>query len=164
MAGPADAIYHSHNLLGTLVSNTPWIGEDLLSKSIGNTPFTKVFSAIAKLATTDPLDSRAAKDLEEMARLGLLPERYGSETFSKKFAEQTGAELKRPFLSWGPTLYGPKGIDIRSRLIMYRTAKAMNSDATLLQLYKFSNQLGIYTRALQGSIERAVKSTGLSPF
>jgi hypothetical protein len=162
LAGPADAVFHSHNLLGTLVANTPFVGRDLVSKTVGNTPFTKIFTSIAQLALADPMGKEAAVDLRDMAKLGILPERFGSETFSEKFAEQTGA--KHVKYSFGPLLYGPKGIDVRARLVMYRTAKEMNPKASPSELHMFVNQLGNYTTALQGSLERGVKSTGLSPF
>jgi hypothetical protein len=110
------------------------------------------------------MSKESALDLQDMAKLGILPERYAHETFSKKFAEQTGAQHTNVLHGFGPLLYGPKGIDVRARLVMYRTAKEMNPNATPLALYKFVNQLGNYTSALQGTLERGVKATGLSPF
>ncbi|MGI9070095.1 MAG: hypothetical protein ACR2JB_01885 [Bryobacteraceae bacterium] len=66
------------------------------------------------------MSDTAAGELQDMARLGVLPERFAHETFSKKFAEQTGAEHKNILQGFGPLLYGPKGIDVRARLVMYR--------------------------------------------
>jgi N12 class adenine-specific DNA methylase/adenine-specific DNA methylase len=165
LAGPADAVYHAHNLIGALVGNTPFLGTDFASQTIGNTPFTKTFTAIVKMVLSDPMGDEATGDLMEMAKLGLLPERFGRETYSKKYAEETGAERKRPYLlQFGPTLYGPKGLDVRARLVMYRAAKAINPQATGQEMFAFVNQLGNYTESLQGHVERALKSTGLSPF
>jgi hypothetical protein len=48
--------------------------------------------------------------------------------------------------------------------MMYRLAKEINPNAAPLDLYKFVNQMGNYTESLQGSVERAMKSTGFSPF
>ena len=67
-------------------------------------------------------------------------------------------------LSFGPLLYGPKGLDVRARLVMYRIAKEANPDATPLEMYKFVSQLGNYTRELQSEVERSAKGTGLAPF
>lgn len=163
LAGPAEAVIHSHNLLGTLVANTPFLGNDLASKTIGNTPVTKIITAIAKIAAVDPMDERATRDLRDMAKLGLLPERFGQETYSQHFANITGAEKKTPGLQWGPILYGPKGIDVRARLVMYRLALQLGPSSPL-EVYKFVNQLGNYTEALQGHLERQLKRTGFSRF
>jgi hypothetical protein len=162
LAGPTDAVIHSANLTGTLVANTPFLGESLAGKIAGSLPFTKRAAAMFHILRTDPTTEEAAQEIVEMAKLGLVPEKFASETYSRKFAEQTGAELKR--FSFGPTLYGPKGIDIRARLVMYRLAKAINPGMTPKEAYLFVNQLGNYTRALQGVIERNLKETGFSPF
>jgi ddrB-like ParB superfamily domain len=154
--GPTDISAHANNLLGTLVANTPFVGRSFLSL-----PFMKRFTATVKILSTDPATPEAAGDLTAMARLGLLPDRYASETWSKKAAEQLGAH--RTF-TLGPLLYGPKGLDVRARLVMYRLAKELNPDATPLQMYKFVNQLGNYTRQLQSEIERSAKASGMAPF
>ena len=95
----------------------------------------------------------------DMAALGLLPEKYGAVASKwlksgRQYAELTGADTEWGF---GPFLYGPKGVDIRARLVMYRLAKQMNPGASKLEMYHFVNQLGYYTRALQGSVERSAK-------
>ena len=155
-SGPTDISAHANNLLGTLVANTPFVGRSFLSL-----PFMKRFTATVKILATDPTTPEAAGDLTEMARLGVLPDRYASETFSSKAAEQLGAH--RTF-TLGPLLYGPKGLDVRARLVMYRLAKELNPEATPLQMYRFVNQLGNYTRQLQSEIERSAKASGMSPF
>ena len=66
--------------------------------------------------------------------------------------------------NFGTFLYGPNGIDIRARLVMYRLAKAINPDARPKEMYLFVNQLGNYTRSLQGKVERSLKDSGWSPF
>jgi hypothetical protein len=183
LAGPLDAVIHSANLMGTLVANTPFLGESLAGKVAGSLPFTKRAAALFHILSVDPSDDAAAKDIIEMAGLGVVPEKFASETYSRKFAEQTGAELKR--FSFGPTLYGPKGIDIRARLVMYRLARALlygpaeidrrdsetrTDTRTSMrpqdrqQLYLVVNQLGNYNRALAGSIERSLKASSFSPF
>jgi hypothetical protein len=166
LAGPLDAVIHSANLIGTLVANTPFLGASIAAKGLGNFPFTKRIAAMIHLMATDPSSEDSAEDILEMSKLGLLPERYGGSASawfpsSRHYAEQTGAELSRGF---GPFLYGPRGIDIRARLVMYRTAKAINPNARPQELYLFVNQLGNYTRALQGSVERLLKEGGWSPF
>lgn len=161
ISGPADFVFHSSNLFGTLVANTPFLGHSLLGKA-GSAPILKKFVAIGKVLATDPTTEESARDLQEMAKLGILPDRYGSETYSKKFAELTGAQLHR--LSAGPMLYGPKGVDVRARLVMYRLAKSINPDATGPELHLFVNQLGTYVDALQSQLVRGARKSGLAPF
>ena len=161
LAGPSDMVFHATNLLGTLVANTPYLGDSLGAKTVGNTPFTKIFTAIVKMANTDPMNAAAVPDLMQMAQAGVLPDRYGSVTYSRKFAEQTGAELKR--FSPSPILYGPKGLDARARLLMWRLSKELAPNATVAERAQFTNQLGNYVSALQGPIERALKSS-VAPF
>jgi len=166
LAGPTDFVFHSSNLIGTLVARTPFLGESLVSKVAENTvPFVKRAVAMLQLWQTDPSTDEAAADLIAMAKLGLLPERFASVTYSRKFAEQTGAEWQRfKGYNWGPTLYGPHGIDVRARLLMYRLQKRIDPGATPTEQYLFVNQLGNYTRVLQGDWERSLKDTLFSPF
>jgi hypothetical protein len=161
LAGPTDLVIHGSNLIGTLVARTPFLGTSLADKAV-SVPFVKRVAATLKVAWTDPATPAAAHEIAQMAELGLVPERFGHETYSKQYAGQTGAEVNRHSL--GPMLYGPKGIDIRARLYMYRLAKAINPAATPQELYLYVNQLGNYTRALQGTIERSAKNSMWSPF
>jgi hypothetical protein len=161
ISGPADFVWHSSNLFGALVANTPFLGDSLIGKT-ASLPVLKRFAAIVKVIATDPTTEQAAGELQEMAKLGILPDRFGSETYSRKYAEQTGAELKR--FTMGPMLYGPKGIDVRARLVMYRLAKQINPEASGPQLHMFVNQLGTYVHALDSELVRGAKESGLSPF
>jgi hypoxanthine-guanine phosphoribosyltransferase/ribosomal protein S18 acetylase RimI-like enzyme len=162
MAGPLDAVFHTQNVLGSMVSGTPFVGRGILGKTIGNLPVTKLLTTIAEIIRTDPNTPESLAELMDMARNGELPSKYGQVTYSKKFAEETGA--KRQLLTFGPLLYGPSGIDVRARLLMRRIAREINPDATPEEIFKFSAQLGIYNRALSGAIERSVKDVGMSPF
>ncbi len=163
LAGPTDLVYHASNLVGTMVANTPFLGSSIKKPGVAlaNLPFTKLVTAVVKILATDPSSESAAADLQTMAGLGLIPERFASVTYSKRFAENTGAAQSR---SLAPLLYGPKGLDVRARLALYRVAKSINPKLEPLQAYHFVNQLGNYTAALQGSVERATKGSGLAPF
>jgi N12 class adenine-specific DNA methylase len=161
ISGPADFVFHSANLFGTLVANTPFLGTSFLDKSL-SLPLLKRFTAIVKVATMEPEDAEAAVDLQAMSKLGMLPDRYASETYSRPFSELTGAKLARYSLS--PFLSGPRGVDVRARLVMYRLAKEINPAAGGPDLHMFVNQLGNYVDALQGQLERSAKHVGLSPF
>ena len=161
LTGVAEPIFHASNLLGTLIANTPFL-ENSVGGKLMSAPFVKKFGAIYQIAKTDPSTEEAANDLIEMSKLGLIPTKYGSLTFNRKTAEEMGSKLKR--FSLAPILFGPKGIDIRARLVMYRLAKSINPDATPQETYHFVNQLGNYVPALQSEMERAMKRTGFSPF
>lgn len=161
MAGPLDAVFHTNNVIGALVAGTPWTGTDLLSKTIGNTPATKMVAALVNIIRTDPLDERGLEELQELAKLGILPDRWGSVAFRRSFAREIGAKW-RP--SFAPVLYGAKGLDARARLLMYRIAKQMNPNASNDELIQFIGQMGVYNRAMQSEIERWLKRWGVSPF
>lgn len=173
LIGPMDLMFHGTNILGTLVANTPFIAKSLEGHGpaakvalVGfniatNLPFSKWLTAIVTILRTDPTTAEGVKDLMEMANLGLIPPRFGSKTYSKRYAEATGA--KRTFGS-GPLLYGPKGLDVRARLAMWRFAKQINPDASPQQLFDFVSQLGIYNRELESQVERWAKATRLAPF
>ncbi len=169
LAGPADFVFHSSNVLGALVANTPFLANTLVGKA-ASVPFIKRFAAMFYVIATDPTTAEAAAEIIEMAKVGALPDRYASVTYSKRIAEEIGAEHvkfvegKFPFLNFAPTLYGPHGLDVRARLLMWRLAKSLNPGATPQELYHFVNQLGNYVPDLQGEVERALKASGWSPF
>ncbi len=162
LAGPADAVFHTSNILGSLVANTPFLDDSMIGKLL-SLPVVKRAYSIVKVLQAKPTTPEAAAELIEMAKIGIVPDRYASVTYSKRVAEELGAELKY-FPVMAPILYGPAGIDIRARLVMYRVAKAINPNATAKELYLFVNQLGNYVPALQGEVERALKKSGWSPF
>ncbi len=179
LIGPLDLTWHSFNLIGTLIANTPFVNSSLLGMTIGNLPFSKIFTSIIgnlpfskiftsiiEIARTNPNTEESIKDLIEMANIGLIPPRYGSVASAwrrggRKYAERTGN--KTSFFG-GPLLYGPMGLDIRARLVLYRAAKLMNPGATPAQLFKFVSKLGVYNRELESGIERFWKGTRLAPF
>ena len=162
LVGVAEMAYHSAGLVGTLVSNTPFLGSGVMDKLLSTTPFTKRIASVFKLMATDPTDEESLQALKEMSQIGALPAKSGKVTWNKRYAELTGAKLDRSSL--GPMLYGPKGLDTRARVLMWQVAKAVNPDAAPLELYHFINQLGNYTPELQSEIERAVKGSGFAPF
>jgi hypothetical protein len=191
MAGLLDASAHSANLIGGLVMKTPYIpvrllgGQSVAAKVVnggatvaGNLPPVKILTAmietIRAAATTGT--EEAGRELGELARLGALPEKAGSETYSKEYAATTGAHRA---YSMGPFLHGPHGVDPGARLVMYRIAKQMLgihrpiygtdgrlaiSDAQANDLYHMVAALGQYHRELMGSLERGAKESNIAPF
>jgi hypothetical protein len=162
ISGPVDAVFHSSNLFGTLVANTPFLGHSILGKA-ASIPVIKRFAAIAMVLATDPATEENVAHLQAMSKLGVLPDRFGSETYSRKYAEITGSHLKTwhgiPY-SAGPVLFGPKGIDVRARLLMYRIAKEINPAIEGPELHLMVNQLGIYADALQAKMIRGGRRAG----
>jgi len=162
LQGPADMTFHSANLVGALIANTPFLSSSLGGMLASSNILTKKFQALGMLATTDPTKEEAVQAFQEMADAGALPTRYASVTYSKELAKLTGAKLVRYSLS--PMLYGPKGIDARARYIMWRVAKAINPNVSPQELNEFVNQLGNYTPALWSDLEKHVKAFPFSPF
>jgi hypothetical protein len=171
MAGPLDAAAHTANMIGAVVAGTPYAGTGLLSKTVGNTPATKLLASVVNLLRTDVWDEQAVRDIEEMTALGVIPTRYASvasglTSRGRDFAAKTGAEKK--YVSLAPLIYGPAGIDIRARLLLYRISQEMDRATgkamTARERTRFINQLGNYTYELQGDVERFLKKHSISPF
>lgn len=162
LTGPALAVIDSANIFGVLVSNTPYLGKTLAEKGL-SLPLVKRFGALLAAGRTDPLTDEASQDLLAMADVAALPEKTMSVTWSKRLADVTGAKLA-PWYDFSPLLYGPKGLDIRARLRLWRIAKAAWPDATPQELHHYVNRIGNYTSAMQGTWERSLKKSGISPF
>ena len=77
LAGPLDAVIHSANLIGTLVANTPFLGQRLGGKVAGSNPATKRIAALFQVAMTDPSTEESAADIQEMANWGSCPRNSG---------------------------------------------------------------------------------------
>lgn len=161
MAGPLDAIFHSANVVGTVIGATPYVGTDIISRTVGNTPATKWLTTLVQLARNNPEKVDPAM-LMEMADAGVIPNRYGRETYSKRLAAQLAAERVR--FKLGPMISGPKGIDIRARIAMWKIGKHINPSATNAEMAEFVNQLGIYNKALESQLARNLKRSQIAPF
>jgi len=161
MAGPMLARMHGQNIVGALISETPYLGESLAAKGVSMLPFAKRLAANVALLRTDTGSEAALRDFQTMAKEGALPSKEFSATYSKDLAEQTGAKKVTPF-SLQPYLYGPNGLDARARLLMFRSATDMG--LTGQARADFVNRLGAYNKALKGSIERTFGGSGVSPF
>lgn len=172
--GPLELIFHMNGVLGALYANTPFLGDSLPSKVL-SAPIAKWFDirrrmygdlVAGKLGLwNDPLNPSApenVKKLLEMSKAGALPSRSGKVTYSKTYAEETGAKLERA--SFGPALYGPHGLDARARVLMYDIWKAAYPKGDVESLHHFVNQIGNYIPELQGEIEKWFKHVGLGPF
>jgi DNA polymerase-3 subunit beta len=161
--GPTLAIIDSHNILSTLTANTPFLGGTLAEKGL-SAPLLKRFSAAVMLARqVEPLNEQAFDDLIHMAKIGVLPAKYGAKTWSSEIAGMSGAQ-KAKWWDSSPFLYGPAGVDVRGRLKMYRIARALNPDISDEKLHDIINQIGTYIPGLQTAVERFLKKSGLAPF
>jgi hypothetical protein len=160
IAGPADAEFHSLNLLGTLAWNSPFLLPAIVSKAF-TVPFSQLTNELRKMLDTDSLSQHNVPALMRLARIGALSDRFGSETYSQRYAEQMGAERH---MTSGPWLYGPKGVDVRARIAMHNIATAINPDISDHDLHMWVNQLGTYSAPLQSGIVRWIKKTRMGPF
>ena len=193
LGGPFEAAFHSANLIGGIVNGTPWAGKDVISKTIGNTPMTKIFTGILNVITQDVSSEKAITHLEDMAKIGLFGDRVGGiaynwpkwaardiTVFGKKFkplgiisgeqAREAGmttipfADKFHPFGNFAPILYGRRGIDLKARMLMDDICLQINPSATSEQRREFSYQLGNYVKDAQGKLASIIKRNGLSPF
>lgn len=183
LGGPIEAAGHSMRLLGGLVNSMPFMQEwaykhgfaGKLGGVIANNYFTKMITGFIKIASTDISSGKALATIQQMAKEGYIPEKTWSKTWSKEYAELTGAKHvgDAPFTSvkpwkwawdFSPILYGKRGFDLKARVLMYRLVNAMEPNATPEQHSRMQAQLGEYTRAMQGEIERVVKKHGIAPF
>jgi N12 class adenine-specific DNA methylase/2'-5' RNA ligase len=161
--GPYEFLFHSAGVMGALYSNTPFLGNSGLDKAL-SLPLIKWAAIRGKLLATDPTTPENIAKLQKMAQAGAMPARSGKVTYSKEFAEATGAKVERA--SFGPLLFGPKGLDARARILMHDifTAAFPAEEQTPSNLYHFVNQLGNYTPEFQGEIEKFIKRIGMGPF
>lgn len=158
--GVAEPIFHGRNILGGVIQASPFIGKALAQK--GMDVFLKDWDSAITALNLHPSEEEVAKDLIEMAKYGIVPDRFGGVSYSKAAAEQMGGKQTRFGLS--PLLFGTNGLDIKARWLLYRVQKQLNPNATAREINEFVNQLGNYTHPLQSKVERFVKSIGLSPF
>lgn len=181
LGGPTEAIAHSYRMLGVLTNSMPFMHEWAYREGIqnhaggyvANNLFVKKWTGLFKILNTDISSDKALQTIQEMSKLGIIPEKTWTKTYSKEFADLTGAKASRikfgkvdipNFTDFSPMLYGKNSIDLKARVLMYNLTKAMNPDATPEQHVKMQNELGVYTRSLQSTLERQVKESGLAPY
>lgn len=160
VAGIAEPIFHGRNILGGVIQATPFIGKALAQKGMG--AFLKDWDGAIEALNLHPSEEEMAQDFIEMAKYGIVPDRFGAVSYSKAAAEQMGGKQKLFGLS--PLLFGTNGLDINARWLLYRVQKQLNPGATPREINDFVNLLGNYTYGLQSKAERLLKSIGLSPF
>jgi hypothetical protein len=163
VSGVGEPVYHGTNLIGTVIANTPFLGESPGARA-ASLPLAKLGGTISGILHTHTTSEQDAAELMEMAKLGMLTSKFGNTTVSKKYAETTGSTLNRHSLA--ASLWGPSGADARSRLFMYRIAKQIwkaeeRSPDDYVGMHKFVNQLGIYSQPMASALVRSMKE---SPF
>lgn len=136
MALGAEGIPHSKNILGVLVSKVPVLGESLAAKTIGNTPVTKIFNAIAQIIKEDPYSDANSEIVRKMIENGEIS-RIGK-------GEMVGKLISN--------------IDTRARIVAHKAFLEMEPKATPQQLYAFSTHMGEYNVQLSDVIARELKS------
>jgi len=181
LGGPTEAISHSYRLLGVLTNSVPFMNEwayknGVLGETggyVANNPFVKKWTGLFKILGTDISSDKALNTIQEMSKLGIIPEKTWTKTWSREFAELTGANASRikvgkldipNITDFSPILYGKNSIDLKSRVLMYNLTKAMNPEATPEEIVKMQNELGVYTKALQSKVERKIKENGFAPY
>jgi hypothetical protein len=160
---PFEVAYHTSGMFGAMYGNTPYVNGNTLAEKMLTAPLIKGMYLRYKLFKTNPSTPENAKKLIRIAKIGALPARTHTVTYSKQVAEETGAK-QEPWYTWGPMLYGPNGFDARARIMMYDMAMAANPNMPDEYLGDFINQIGNYTPEFQGMLERGLKRWGFGPF
>lgn len=152
---PALGLIHGRNLLSVLITNTPQ-----LEGISGKLPVLKAFAAAWQAGH---LNLSSAENLEIqriLAKYGVLHPETGEVTASRSYAQSTGAG----FSPVKAMLYGPSGIDVRTRVLLYKVLKAENPGATPQQVIERVGQAGQYIKPLQGWLQAQVLGPTISPF
>jgi hypothetical protein len=174
VGGLTDAAAHGTNVGAAVIYNSPEIAMALAKKALTDTKVLGAFRAWREALDTDPTSPQNRPLLNDLAENGLLSSRYGKVSYTKKGAEFTGGK------SWaetfkdnpvtavlhgaGPTISGPKGMDIRARIAFAKALKELAPDSTWGQKVEWMKDLGVYNRALEDSLTRGAKASGLAPF
>lgn len=185
MGGPTDAVFHTANLVGTMVLRAPIVGTDIFSKAASANAMTKFVAGLANIMAVKPEAAEWSERYMEMVENGQIPNRAGTVTYSKRLAETTGAEkvsfLQTPWhrdragkgharspIDFSPIVFGPNGLDIRCRLLLDKIgehiAEKSGIEMTPNERFQFTRMLGNYVFETEGRIERGAKSTGMAPF
>lgn len=172
LGGPTDAAFHTHNQLGGIVARIPIVGSNVLSTAAQNLPFVKTVAVLAREIAAEPIRGRASeawlKDVKTLAEVGAAPSRYAKETFSTKLAEQMGSEpisLKKATHILSPMISGPKGMDMRARVVALRALREAKPDASPAEIRDFVNHaVGRYATELEPTIIRKMKEWNVAPF
>jgi hypothetical protein len=177
LAAPQAGVAHVFNLSYGFIKSA---GPNLVHILGGECGVQNMAKRFAQVANNDP--DRNAVALQEMARSGALSDRYGSLTNDPKVAELLGTKpvsgvtVGNTRLATNPKflLFGDRGMDVRTRIALYRSAKAMvglDPDAPLptnpngsyqdpemaAQLAKYvTDTVGQYNRVLQNSVVRGL--------
>jgi hypothetical protein len=161
LLGPAEGVGHTMNLIGAAVAKIPYFENTGLGRALSLPVIKNVFTVLPKILAEKVTGPEIQATLREMAENGELMPRYLSKTWSKGYADLTGAT--RSF-GLAPLIYGPHGIDIKTRVYARRIAQAIEPGISDQKLFEFSNNFGQYNKGLQDTVATKLKGSGLSPF
>jgi hypothetical protein len=156
--GPAEGIGHTFNIVGASISKMPVVGSGPLGRalSLGLKAPSILMNVLRE--PVSPLEIQATA--RDMIRNGEMHPRWLSVTWSKRFAEVTGA--RRTF-SLAPMLYGRHGLDIKARVYARRLAMKLEPGMSANELYHYSMNFGQYNKALVDRTTARLKGP-LTPF
>lgn len=164
LAAPIETTSHGWRVFSQL-SRIPAFGESGARNIVESIPFLRSLSVGQRLFEMN-LDSKYTKDLiDGLARHGAIPARaYQDYTSWVQSIPVVGKPVDKAFDVYRELVFGPRGLDIRARVLAAQSYAALHPDATWAELSDFVNQFGLYTRGLQGDVTRFLKDTNLSPF
>jgi hypothetical protein len=144
--GIAEPAFHSAKITKDIVSGTPFLGKDMVNKTVGNVPLVKYFNGIGHLVNQPIAESELLRIEGKLAEAGMLPERFGSHGLGSRF------------------LFGRRGVDARARVLMYKVLESVEPNPSPSQVFDFVGQMGVYNRQLEGAVARFTKDLGLGTF
>jgi DNA polymerase III beta subunit len=165
LAGAAvmESVFHGKNLAGGIVQNMPAVLATL-GKG-GYAGFLKDSNGIAAVLNAAPSPTEFAADLIKMGRLGILGDRFGQSSYSKRMSELLGEDGSLAHrISLAPLLFGPQGLDVLARWMLFKAKETLDPGYTPREMVDFVNQLGIYVNGQQSRMVRFLRAQGLNPF
>jgi len=155
--GWTEPLAHARNLGSVATSQMPLAGTSLSNKLSALTAPTFGAGIANEARNIDFKDPQTAADLVEIAKLGSMPSRAA--VGLNETAPIGPSKLKPKNL-----VFGPEGLDLRLRLVMYRRLMALDPNMPPAEVGRALDGFGTYTRGLSSQLERSLKDSGISPF
>jgi hypothetical protein len=165
LAGAAvmESVFHGKNLAGGIVQNMPAVLTTL--GKLGYRKFVADSEKIADVLNSEPTPTSFAQDLVKMARLGILADRFGEMSYSKKMADLLGEDSSLVHrISLAPLLFGPNGLDVMARWLLFKAKESLDPKYTPREMIDYVNQLGIYVNGQQSEVVKFLRAKGFNPF
>ncbi len=162
VAGPREAIAHAIGLLRTSLAMTPgrtgamggvqsavlpWFGAGVVRDAIG----------------LDFKSPEVAQTLNRIAKAGAVPDQTTAR-FVSGTEEAARSPIGKALHAPKDWVFGPTGLDTRLRVVAAQRALSLDPGMSNIQLGRFLDHWGTYTKSLSSELERSLKGSGVAPF